>query len=249
MSWTITPRFTQWTPADISTALWLDAADATTVQATGGVVDQWSDKSGNARNVVATLTARPANIATQNSKTVLSFDGSNDKMTRSGGVITGSTSRTVYAVAKPLNGNAALDFGADSSLSRYSVSLNTGFIGVNGSNIAWSTINGNTFGIYVFSQAGSSLSTITAFWNGTSYVSTSSTSATSPLSTATTSTTVGCDVSQSTFFQGDIAEIVVLGQASEADTRQRIEGYLAHKWGLTANLPANHPYKVNPPAP
>jgi hypothetical protein len=25
--------------------------------------------------------------------------------------------------------------------------------------------------------------------------------------------------------------------------RQRVEGYLAHKWGLTANLPADHPYK------
>jgi hypothetical protein len=31
--------------------------------------------------------------------------------------------------------------------------------------------------------------------------------------------------------------------------RQRIEGYLAHKWGLTANLPADHPYKTVPPAP
>ena len=25
------------------------------------------------------------------------------------------------------------------------------------------------------------------------------------------------------------------------------EGYLAHKWGLTANLPGDHPYKANEP--
>ena len=25
--------------------------------------------------------------------------------------------------------------------------------------------------------------------------------------------------------------------------RQKIEGYLAHKWGLTANLPSAHPFK------
>lgn len=31
--------------------------------------------------------------------------------------------------------------------------------------------------------------------------------------------------------------------------RQRLEGYLAHKWGLTANLPSNHPYKNVGPTP
>ena len=45
------------------------------------------------------------------------------------------------------------------------------------------------------------------------------------------------------------SEIIVLSSIASTDTRQRIEGYLAHKWSLTANLPANHPYKVNPPAP
>jgi len=29
--------------------------------------------------------------------------------------------------------------------------------------------------------------------------------------------------------------------------RQAVEGYLAHKWGLTANLPATHPFKNRPP--
>jgi hypothetical protein len=29
--------------------------------------------------------------------------------------------------------------------------------------------------------------------------------------------------------------------------RQTVEGYLAHKWGLTANLPAAHPFKNRPP--
>ena len=47
----------------------------------------------------------------------------------------------------------------------------------------------------------------------------------------------------------DAAEVVCLTAPASTDIRQRIEGYLAHKWGLTANLPSNHPYKVNPPAP
>ena len=29
--------------------------------------------------------------------------------------------------------------------------------------------------------------------------------------------------------------------------RLKIEGYLAHKWGLTADLPSDHTYKTDPP--
>ena len=42
---------------------------------------------------------------------------------------------------------------------------------------------------------------------------------------------------------GKIGEIIVANTVV-ADTRQRLEGYLAHKWGLTANLPDGHPYKA-----
>lgn len=45
-----------------------------------------------------------------------------------------------------------------------------------------------------------------------------------------------------TCFDGDIAEVVIWRSVSTAD-REKVEGYLAHKWGLTANLPVSHPYK------
>ena len=41
----------------------------------------------------------------------------------------------------------------------------------------------------------------------------------------------------------DIAEIVFYRSALNSTGRNIIEGYLAHKWGLTSNLPGNHPYK------
>ena len=31
------------------------------------------------------------------------------------------------------------------------------------------------------------------------------------------------------------------------DNWEKVEGYLAHKWGLTDNLPNNHPYKNKVP--
>ena len=48
-------------------------------------------------------------------------------------------------------------------------------------------------------------------------------------------------------FNGQLAEILVTGGSVSTATRQQVEGYLAHKWGLTANLPAGHPYKTTPP--
>jgi Collagen triple helix repeat (20 copies) len=46
---------------------------------------------------------------------------------------------------------------------------------------------------------------------------------------------------------GDIASVIALGVDVPAATRQEVEGYLAHKYGLAANLPAGHPYKSAPP--
>jgi hypothetical protein len=48
-----------WTPAQITTALWLDAADVGTVTTSGGQVTQINDKSGNARNFTGASGTRP----------------------------------------------------------------------------------------------------------------------------------------------------------------------------------------------
>jgi hypothetical protein len=47
-------------------------------------------------------------------------------------------------------------------------------------------------------------------------------------------------------FSGSIKEIIISSPMSNVDS-QKIEGYLANKWGLKANLPADHPYKNNAP--
>ena len=44
-------------------------------------------------------------------------------------------------------------------------------------------------------------------------------------------------------FFGNICEIIVYTVALSTSQRQNIEGYLAQKWGLTANLQVGHPYK------
>ena len=49
-------------------------------------------------------------------------------------------------------------------------------------------------------------------------------------------------------FQGEIAEILVFDKEVNSVTRLKIEGYLAHKWGLNQGLLPSHPYYDSPPA-
>lgn len=49
------------------------------------------------------------------------------------------------------------------------------------------------------------------------------------------------------YWDGDIHEILITSALSDADA-ERVEGYLAHKWGITARLPGGHPYKTVQPA-
>jgi hypothetical protein len=44
-----------------------------------------------------------------------------------------------------------------------------------------------------------------------------------------------------------LAEMLILDGVPSTDDRQRLEGYLAHKWALTGSLPSDHPYKSAAP--
>jgi hypothetical protein len=64
---TLGSKLPNWTPAVLSTALWLDAADASTVTLNNLTASQWNDKSGNARNVLqATAANQPLYVKAQN---------------------------------------------------------------------------------------------------------------------------------------------------------------------------------------
>ena len=49
-------------------------------------------------------------------------------------------------------------------------------------------------------------------------------------------------------FVGEIAELLVFDKELNTVTREKVEGYLAHKWGLEENLLPAHPYSTVPPA-
>ena len=65
-------------------------------------------------------------------------------------------------------------------------------------------------------------------------------------------TVLGADYENQAIYSsvnGEMAEMLVIHDdvAFDDDLRTKLEGYLAHKWGLTNKLPSGHPYKYEPP--
>ncbi len=266
-----------WTPADIPTALWLDASDASTVTVESGAVSEWRDKSGNSRNATqGTAANRPAyTSAGQNGLNVLTLDGSNDSMALGSDLSLG-TVHTVIVAAKNsstittatssqmlLSGGAYVSsstsewvFGAgsltgnltDERLYSLVIADSSGAASVFGYGKTNADVSGGLIVSESFTTTGNAF---TGRLNGSADYATasiaggfSSTSARYP----TVARGIGYRYSNNaSFWNGQIWEIVLTASALSLSDTQRIEGYLAHKWGLTANLPANHPYKATPP--
>lgn len=78
-----------WTPANITTALWLDANDSSTITLNGSTVSQWSDKSGNARHATQGVGAnQPLYGLRTDSKNLINFSQAFDNVfwLKTGGV-------------------------------------------------------------------------------------------------------------------------------------------------------------------
>jgi hypothetical protein len=256
---------TVWNPSMITTALWLDAADASTITTVSGAVTQWDDKSGNKRNATQS-TAGSSPVVTANglaSKSVITFDGSDDFMDVVTTVFQGIGSFQVHWIFARLGAGSGSADGYRPSIALTSTSSNrSAFHFVNNTNNfaasypffgvapSWNSYDLSTGTIYQNNSANllsfnAGASDWSVFRNGTQE------------GTASRGGTVPADVSGLRLAQEPsplrtsniyFAEIVMTLNADTAE-RQKLEGYLAHKWGLTANLPVGHPYKTAGPTP
>lgn len=59
--------------------------------------------------------------------------------------------------------------------------------------------------------------------------------------------TIGRDGVSSDASGHDVGEIIWFSSQLSTSDQQKVEGYLAHKWGLQSKLDNSHPYKSNPP--
>lgn len=240
-----------WTPAEITTALWLDAADSSTVTTVSGAVSQWDDKSGNGRDFAQNTTSlRP--ILTTNGLgglPIITFDGTNDYL--SSATTTGSSTATVaivwklnqlvqneriYDIKTGFGGLQLLRDNLTSTICTKSSFYQSGLVSDQWFTTALSTeltIQRFDTNSTLFNRNGSVITGTTGLNVGE----------------AGSVSTIGAraDLASTTYLDGSIAELVVVNGISSVIEVQKLEGYLAHKWGLTANLPAGHPYKSAAP--
>jgi hypothetical protein len=246
-----------WTPANITTALWLDAADASTINQSGGLVSAWADKSGTGKNATQSGSKRPIYSATGlNSKPAIDFDGVDDELALSSVTGLDVVNQSFFIVAKRDNsaGRAEVSFSVGDTLDsngivdipRWTDNNMYSQVGyVANRPMPTSVI---TDAPYINAVTGGSIQY--SYTNG-SLVGTGTVQSTSNFS-ITGGGYVGSGRAISTlfrYFDGKISELIIVTSVADLNLRQKIEGYLAHKWGLTANLPANHPYKTAVPVP
>jgi len=234
-----------WTPAEITTALWLDGADADTITLNSGNVSQWDDKSGNARHATQASSAQQPlyDLASLNGKNTLAFDldylttpasltqptsyffvARADGTARSDRcyVIDGVNSTNRNIIAMSGTGTSTLAQPLSIWASNW---LNSGFI--TGDN-AWrqhaAVFNGS----------------ISELWVDADLKNTGSL----PIVNASNGLNIGTNLSANAdWLIGNVAELIAIDSLVSQSDREKIEGYLAWKWELEANLPSGHPYK------
>jgi len=265
------PGFQQWDPSLISTALWLDAADASTVTTVSGAVSQWNDKSGNNRHCAqSSASLRPVYASNAiNGRNSIEFSVGSAAGHYLDGLSASPLSlvnRTIFTVAEETNhvdfaGIFILPPTSGSDFEQTTAVVHAA--GAAGSayevDFAGSTSTSYQVRLSPFQtmrrlicaevkQAGLG----SLFVNGTStatdnsFTEFSSTSARGYLLGARY---LSGAIDAAYRLRGRISEIIYLESTANQATRQNVEGYLAHKWGLTANLPNNHPYRWTPPTP
>ena len=225
-----------WTPAQIATAAWWDASDVSTISDTGGAVDQWNDKSGNDRHFTQTTPADQAttNSTTQNGLNVLDFDG-DDQYSGTQPVV----SEINYFLVRRTSDSATLDFSG-SDTQKFSFVSESGSGGDIHLNFGAPSLykNGtlespdNRGQVFDLINTGS--------WDLIGFID-------ADVSTWGGALNIGYPYNDLYNSVANYAEIIVVEGTITTELRQRIEGYLTHKWGLEANLPVDHPYKSAAP--
>lgn len=242
-----------WQPDEITNlVLWLDADDASTITLDeSNNVEQWDDKSGNNNHLSQSLLdSKPQYVSgILNNKEIVRFDGIDDYLDISTPFST-NFDFSLFMVFLPRvaeqsdyagwfssisddEGESVTDsFQFDSFENRFRFMGDWGDIQLSSNYTTDAVItlldtDSGDFNLWLNAVQGQS-----------------GTGAVTPVFK-----TIGLGRNRGVkrFVEMDIAEVILYSRPLTMEERQKIEGYLAHKWGLTANLPATHPYKDTAP--
>ncbi len=241
-----------WTFANTTTALWGDFDDISTITFNSNTIAGFQDKSGNGRHFAQNTTAsQPTYISSGiNNKGVAAFDGANDVLSTNYSInglsnvhifVVGSTSVSGFVVY------ASTDYSANGVFLAQSSTLNSYILDgrpmqlsggtylrsslspiIAGANILQGRVSTDGMQVSVNGIPGSTVSySSSQIFSGTRFLLGS--------------------IDGTNFYNLRIAEVAVIEGALSFQNEQRIQGYLAHKWGLSAKLATDHPFRFTPP--
>jgi len=239
-----------WTPQQIPTVFWYDPSDSATITTSGLTVTQVTDKSGNSHTLTVTTVGKIGpTIGTRKLNGLNVFEYA---LPDPNNQVLENNSFTYNQSATPLN--IAMIFRTDVETVAtqdffFSGTENTGvrlairkttldalqMLGTSTIGTANGTVPDNLDFILVtkWNAANSQLRLNGTLLNSGNIGTTSF-----------SSINLGANEAESSSIEGYLAEVVAFADNSQQTV---VEGYLAWKWGLVANLPAGHPYKNSPP--
>lgn len=233
-----------WSPAELSPRAWYDAVLSPKQFGSGSLVSRWDDLSGNERHAAQNTAAfQPAYDAADG---WLEFDGTNDALVPSSSLIAAGTgSFTLAAVYRKDNTADRYVYSQGGSSNHRSIFLggasgwrfslwgalmsDQGSLSVGADHIAIWTYTGSARQIHVdgaqiFSGSYSAANLLASspviggpFDNGANRIA------------------------------GRMRSLISFGAGLSQQDRERLEGYLAHRWSIAGNLPAGHPHKAAAP--
>ena len=242
-----------WTPSNLGSGILTAWYKADSISGSDGDgVSAWTDSSGNGYDLAQGVSARQPTLQTNelNALSVVRYDGSNDILSDSDiadlDVGTGDIwAATVFKATDDGTSNFILEKGT----TQFAVMNNAAGVlqmrlGGN-SNIPTESAGNWSRTEFVMVTGSRVSSTCTGFVNGSAMTTTNTTN------TGSISNSNVLDIGAASVggnpVTGDIAEVLVGGATLTSSDREKLEGYLAWKWGLEDNLPSAHPYKTFPP--
>jgi len=238
-----------WSPAEITTWAWWDPSDSSNRTVVSSKLEGLADKSGNGRDLVIADNDASNYLELETFNSIESMDSVEPDPLASQ-----PTSKLRLASSGPADCSVFLVLRDDTEDGTYIVGNDGGgsnYFGLHQGGGASATVDAG-MGSPTYRINATALSTPT---RGDLHAAVRASGSTGAIEEVANLDLSGIPAivpfwfSNSLFrFAGSWGERIVV-ETSEitADVRQRIEGYLAHKWGLTSELPGGHPYKTSAP--
>ena len=242
-----------WNPSEILTNLWLDSSDSLTIAEIGTSVNLWADKSGNGNDLIQGNASKQPQYNSRliNGIQVLDFSVNKYMETFSG--FDFGTNFNVFLLCEIDVINNSYDSIISSGLAnpRFQLQANspTTFLasieqsGVLANYIQFSTTP--ITGVVLLELEFNYVDHMVSFLLNGEYVGLTEVYVEPP--NPANKLIVFADQTKINCMDGALGEIIITNGFLTISDRQKTEGYLAHKWGLTALLPAGHPFKIVAP--